>query len=185
MVDVAGTRVRLRSLTFADVVALVAAYRADPASSRAGGDDMPERLRRQIERDPTLENGGFLNLAVEGEGRLIGDVQARAPKNAMPPGVCEIGISLFADARGRGFGREAVALFTDYLFRAGLERVQASTAVDNVAMRRVLERVGYGFEGFLRAFSPTGDGGREDYALYAAIRGDWNEAAVSTTESTR
>jgi ribosomal-protein-alanine N-acetyltransferase len=178
MVDVAGTRVRLRSLTLADVDALVAAAESDPATFGSGGDERRERLRKQVERNPTLEDGGFLDLAVEADGRLVGDIQARAPKNGMPPGVCEIGISLFADARGRGFGREAVALFTDYLLREGLERVQSSTAVDNDAMRRVLERVGYTFEGVLRAFGPTADGGREDYAMYAVTRRDWNARAA-------
>ena len=72
--------------------------------------------------------------------------------------------------RGRGFGRHAVALFTEQLFEAGWERVQASTAVANVAMRRVLERLGWEFEGVLGSFAPGDAGEREDYALYAAIR---------------
>ncbi|MGH3423801.1 MAG: GNAT family N-acetyltransferase [Nocardioidaceae bacterium] len=66
---------------------------------------------------------------------------------------------------------EAVTVFTDYLFGEGWERVQASTAVDNVSMRRLLERAAYGFEGVLRQFGPGVDG-REDYAMYAATRGD-------------
>jgi RimJ/RimL family protein N-acetyltransferase len=130
---------------------------------------MRERLRKQIDRSPSLADGGFLSLAIENDGQLIGDIQARAPKHGFPPGVCEIGITLFSDVRGKGFGRQAVTLFTERLFEEGMDRVQASTAVDNLAMRRVLELVGYEFEGVLRAFGPT-DNGREDYALYAAIR---------------
>jgi ribosomal-protein-alanine N-acetyltransferase len=172
VVALSGTRVRLRSLVLDDVEALVAARESDLASFGPRGDEAREPLRKQIERNPTLEDGGFLGLGVEVDGRLIGDVQARAPKNAMPPGVCEIGISLAADARGHGYGREAVELFTDHLFREGQERVQASTALDNAAMRRVLEHVGYTFEGVLRDFSPAENGGREDYALYAITRRD-------------
>jgi RimJ/RimL family protein N-acetyltransferase len=174
VVDIAGTKVRLRSPILADVDVLVAARDADPATFGPGGEEARERLRKQVERNPTLEDGGFIEVVVERDGELIGDVQARAPKNAFPPGVCEIGITLFTNARGRGSGREAVELFTDYLFREGLERVQASTAVDNVAMRRVLERLGYTFEGVLRDFSPAHDGSREDYAMYAMTRRDWN-----------
>jgi N-acetyltransferase len=174
VVELTGTRVRLRSLTLDDVDALVVARDADPATFGPGGAEARERLRKQVGRSPTLADGGFIELVVERDGELIGDVQARAPKNAFPPGVCEIGITLFTDARGRGSGREAVELFTEHLFREGLERVQASTAVDNVAMRRVLERLGYTFEGVLREFSPADHGGREDYAMYAMTRRDWD-----------
>lgn len=166
------TRVRLRPFELDDVEALAAAHDDDPASFAPAGDEARDQLRKQIERRPTLEDGGFLNLAVEADGRLAGDVQARAPKHAFPPGVCEIGITLFPHVRGRGLGREAVRLFTEQLFLAGWERVQASTSVENVAMRRLLERLGYGFEGVLRSFGPGDDGGREDYALYAATRRD-------------
>ena len=53
-----------------------------------------------------------------------------------------------------------------YLLANGYPRVQASTDVDNVAMRRALERAGYAFEGVQRAFMPEADR-RVDYALYA------------------
>ena len=158
MIDLPGKRVRLRSVTLDDIDALAAA-----------GED-PEKLRRRIARNPTLANGGFLSLGIEGEGRIVGEIQARAPKHGFPPGVCEIGISLAEEARGKGYGREAVVLFTTYLLETGQERVQASTAVDNVAMRRVLEVTGYAFEGILRSFAPGENGDREDYAMYAVTR---------------
>jgi RimJ/RimL family protein N-acetyltransferase len=79
-----------------------------------------------------------------------------------------MGITLVARARGKGYGLEAVRLFTEHLLANGWPRVQASTALDNHAMRRVLERAGYGFEGVLRGFAPGDDGAREDYAMYAA-----------------
>jgi RimJ/RimL family protein N-acetyltransferase len=49
----------------------------------------------------------------------------------------------------------------------GMARIQASTAVGNEAMRRVLERLGWTFEGVLRDYFPREGGGREDYVLYA------------------
>jgi RimJ/RimL family protein N-acetyltransferase len=176
VVDVRGTRVRLRPLNLADVEPLAAAADGDRGNLGPRGDEARERLRRQIERSPTLAGDGFVSLAVELDGELVGDVQARAPKHAWPPGVCEIGISLFAEARGQGVGREAVELFTGYLLDEGIERVQASTALDNVAMRGVLERLGFAFEGVLRDFAPAPEGGREDYALYAYTRRDRRRA---------
>jgi RimJ/RimL family protein N-acetyltransferase len=113
---------------------------------------------------------GHLELAVEVDGRLCGSIQARAPQGALPPGVCELGIELVPDARGHGIGTEAVRLLGNYLLENGYPRVQASTDVDNVAMRRALERAGYAFEGVLRAFMPDDSGGRADYVLYALTR---------------
>jgi RimJ/RimL family protein N-acetyltransferase len=161
--------VRLRPWKHDDIDALVAAREHDSTSFAPMGDELRTRLRKQIDRQPSLVDDGFLSLAIENDGQLVGDIQARAPKHGFPPGVCEIGITLFPDARGKGIGRQAVPLFTEQLFAEGLERVQASTTVDNLAMRRVLELVGYEFEGVLRAFGPTDDG-REDYAMYAAVR---------------
>jgi RimJ/RimL family protein N-acetyltransferase len=157
VVELAGTRVLLRAMEPGDIETL-----AEDEAHR-------ERLQRQLERRPTLEDGDFLGLVVVGDGSVVGDIQARTPKNGFPRGTCEIGITLFPDARGRGFGLEAVTLFTDYLLREAMDRVQASTAVDNVAMRTVLERAGYEFEGVLRSYAP-GEDGREDYAIYATVR---------------
>jgi RimJ/RimL family protein N-acetyltransferase len=171
VVELAGTRVRLRPPTLEDVEALVGS-RDDGAGSFdvETGDAQREKLLRRIERNPTLEDGGFLSLVIEADGELAGDIQARAPQHGFPPGVCEIGITLVGELRGRGYGLEAVQLFTEHLLDHGWPRVQASTALDNAAMRRVLERAGYAYEGVLHAFAPAEDGVREDYALYARFR---------------
>jgi RimJ/RimL family protein N-acetyltransferase len=88
---------------------------------------------------------------------------------AMPPGVWELGVELWDEAdRGRGYGREACALLAAHLFEAqGAIRVQATTDVDNAAMRRTLETLGFGYEGVLRGFMPQPEGGPRDYAMYA------------------
>src|SRR5207244_4571261 len=93
---------------------------------------------------------------------------------AMPPGVFELGIALFAEAdRGRGYGTEAIRLLTQHVFdELKAERVQASTAVDNQAMRRSFERLGFKEEGVMRSFMPAGEG-RDDYVLYAVTRAEW------------
>ena len=46
------------------------------------------------------------------------------------------------------------------------------TALENVAMRRVLEALGFVHEGTLQSFMPGPDG-REDYAMYAVTRELW------------
>jgi RimJ/RimL family protein N-acetyltransferase len=86
-----------------------------------------------------------------------------------------IGIALAPDYRGRGVGSEAMALLTSYLFEhENAERVEASTDVENVAMRTVNERLGFVMEGVLRSFIPMG-GERRDYCMYAMTRDDWEK----------
>ena len=121
--------------------------------------------------------GGEILFGIEADGRLVGEIQARHPENAMPPGVFELGIGLFhASDRGHGVGTKAVMQMTKLLFdEQGAHRVQGGTDLQNVAMRRVLERLGFGFEGVMRAFMPMDDG-PHDYALYAMTRADYQEA---------
>jgi len=130
-------------------------------------------MRRRIANSGRLV-GGWLDLAIDAEGSLVGEIDARHPPRAMPPGVFELGIALFdEEVRGRGYGTEAIALLTAHLFaELGAERVQASTAVDNSAMRRVFEKLGFAKEGVMRSYMPAGES-RDDYVLYAVTRADW------------
>jgi RimJ/RimL family protein N-acetyltransferase len=140
-------------------------------------------LRPLREDGPTLAHDGVLALGIWVDGELVGDVQARAPKHGFPRGVCEIGITLLPEARGRGLGRRAVALLAELLVAEhGMSRVQASTSVDNVAMRRVLEALGWREEGVLRDYFPRDGGGREDYVLYAVTASDVRRSAPASAD---
>ena len=115
-------------------------------------------------------------FAVEAAGRLVGEVQARTVRGVMPPGVFELGVEVYDGGdRGRGFGSAAIAEISSWLFR-GEEaiRVQLSTDAANAAMRRVAERLGFGYEGTLRGFMPTA-AGPHDYVIYGLTRFDWTE----------
>jgi RimJ/RimL family protein N-acetyltransferase len=174
MMRLGERRVILRPLRLDELDAVLAARDRLGIGPQFGGAPPRARLRRRLTRSGRLARG-HLDLAVEVDGRLIGEIQARGrPAQTLPPGVFELGILLYDPAdRGRGFGREAVALLTGWLFeQAGAARVQAGTAVDNAAMRRVLERLGFACEGVMRGFVPEGSG-RTDFALYAVTSGDW------------
>jgi RimJ/RimL family protein N-acetyltransferase len=124
-----------------------------------------------------------LDLGIEVDGRLLGDIQARHCPRTDFPGHFEIGISLFDVAdRRRGVGTEAVRLVTDYLFDSeGATRVRLGTDVDNLPMRRLAERVGFRFEGVMRAFHQRpGEDSPRDYALYAMTEADHREAKART-----
>ena len=164
-------RVRLRPLTAADAD-LLAVEQEDESSFAEPGGRTRDQIVAQVEASPCLDEHGFWEQGIEVEEKLVGTVQVRAAKYAMPPGVCEIGVVVFAAARGGGLGRGAVDAVTDQLLAAGWPRIQAATAVDNLAMQAVLARCGFRFEGVMRAFAPGPEGSREDYQLWAVTAAD-------------
>jgi RimJ/RimL family protein N-acetyltransferase len=136
-------------------------------------------LRERIERSGEFD-GTELLLGIQIDGRLAGEVQARQPRMGLPPGVFELGIDLWDSAdRGRGYGASALTLLLARLFgQEGAHRVQVTTDVDNVAMRRVAEHLGFVFEGVMRSFMPSLDGPR-DHALYAMTHDDFENARTT------
>jgi RimJ/RimL family protein N-acetyltransferase len=110
---------------------------------------------------------GWLDLAIDLDGACIGRIQTFVPSEGLPPGVFEVGIGLRVHMRGRGHGREALALLTDWLFEhADAIEVQAPTDPENVAMRTVFDRVGWGFVETYREFD-------RDWVMYAITRERW------------
>jgi RimJ/RimL family protein N-acetyltransferase len=146
-----------------------------------GGALTKRQLADRIARSGTWVDGPVgLLLAIEADGRLVGEVQARGNRSQLlPPRVFELGIELYDQGdRGRGIGRAAVSEITRYLFdEEHANRVQLSTDVDNLAMRGAAEGAGFRFEGVMRGFWPSSDDASRDYALYGRTRGD-HEAGV-------
>jgi len=175
MIRLHGATVTLRPLREADFEALWAQETADRGEFQAA---LPadaafrDRLRSRVEASGTW-NRGELILGIECDGSLAGDVQVRRDDETMPPGLFEVGIGVFRGNRGHGVGTEALSLLTEYLFVEEVaHRVQLSTDVDNVAMRRSAEKAGYTFEGVLRGYWPVPEGPARDYAMYARTRSD-------------
>jgi RimJ/RimL family protein N-acetyltransferase len=152
-------------------------WRADPeAQGRHNWFGFPAdgELRRRFDQDGLLgpEHG---NLLVELEdGTLAGDVSYHAVHHGPNPGsrAFNVGIALLPEHRGRGHGAEAQRQLADYLFaHTRVERVEASTDVENTAEQRALERAGFTREGVLR-LAQFRDGGFHDLVLYSRLRGD-------------
>jgi len=166
-----GERLRLRPLRKQDLNVLWQA-RLDAAAYPGPSSVAREELERRIGISGRFVDG-WLYLGIEADGRLVGEIDARQPPRSLPGGVFELGIALFEQAdRGRGYGTEAVRLITRHLFdHEDAARVQASTWIENTAMRRVFEKLGFAEEGILRSFMPS-ERGRDDYALYAIVSSD-------------
>jgi RimJ/RimL family protein N-acetyltransferase len=170
VIELRGERVTIRPLRAEEIERVIqdtlpasAATGTDPAAAR-------ERMRQRLERSGEITEHG-LDLGIDADGVLVGDVQARA--DGLPAGAFELGIGLFEQRdRRRGFGTEAIELLAAHLFEGmGARRIQLTTDVENVGMRRVAERVGFRHEGDLRGFWPHTDGDR-DYAIYGMTRRD-------------
>jgi RimJ/RimL family protein N-acetyltransferase len=131
---------------------------------------LPKRddLWARFARSGILQDGK-LDLAIEVEGRCIGEIQTYLPPGrALPPGAFEVGIAIYARSmRGRGYGTEAVRLLVDWLFaEAHAIRVHMPTVPDNVAMRTVLERLGFATEGTIQELD-------QEFMLYVVTRASW------------
>lgn len=137
-----------------------------------------DRVRARVRHSGIWLERRVLDLAVEVDGRLVGDVQARRDPEYAPPGLFELGVSLFGGRRGEGTGTVAVSLITAFLFdEEQAARVSLTTDVDNIAMRRAAEKAGFVLEGVLRGFWAVPDRPVRDYALYARTRADHLAAA--------
>ena len=138
---------------------------ADPMTIASVPDEAAFKAR--LERSGTLLNG-WLDLAIDLDGVSIGRIQTFVPPSrSLSPGVFDVGIGLQPDIRGKGYGREALALFTDWLFaHAAAEVIEAPTDAANVAMRTVFERVAWQLTGTVT------EHGRE-WLLYAMTRSQW------------
>jgi RimJ/RimL family protein N-acetyltransferase len=125
-------------------------------------------FKARLQRSGRLDDG-WLDLAVDLDGESIGRIQTFVPpERPLPPNVFEVGIGLREHARGKGHGREALALLTDWLFEhARAERVEAPTDPANLPMRTVFERLGWELVGTLKEFD-------RDWVMYAITRPAWN-----------
>jgi RimJ/RimL family protein N-acetyltransferase len=101
---------------------------------------------------------GIVRLSVRPTGRLIGDV----------------GFELRRDLWGRGLIGEATSLLLDHGFGAlGLHRIWADHQLENTASRRVLEKLGFVYEGVARE-SMRSNGRWCDMAVRSLLDHEWS-----------
>jgi diamine N-acetyltransferase len=176
MLRLEGKQVTVRSIRPEELEVVWAGSNRLDRRAQPNGPPPRARLEQRLKHSGRLVRGR-LDLGIEADGRLIGEIHAyRGRTSNLPLGVFQLGVVIYDPAdRGKGHGAEAVMLLTSWLFdQAGAERVQAGTAMENAAMRRVFTRLGFPLEGVMRAFMPAGPQ-REDYALYAVTRDDWRD----------
>lgn len=167
--------VRLRPLEERDLVQL-GRLDTDPTMSKPfewTGFRDPRARRRRWEEDGYLGADRSILAVALLDDTFAGFVTWWPIVTAGPRESCfEIGILLFPDHRGKGFGTAAQRQLADYLFSTTLtNRLQALTDVDNIAEQRALQRAGFLREGILRGVAFIGGCWRGG-ALYARLRDD-------------
>ncbi|MEP6469309.1 MAG: GNAT family protein [Chloroflexota bacterium] len=169
------SRVRLRDVTLADAD-LIDAWNADPDRSEFNDfDEAPSALPRDVLAGGPLRNEHNGMLVVEtSDGTPIGTVGWHRVRYGPNPqsDAWNIGIELRPKARGQGHGTQAQAELARYLFETtDLNRVEASTDVENLAEQRSLEKAGYVREGIQRG-SQFRARTYHDLVTYSRLRGD-------------
>lgn len=127
------------------------------------------------------------NLVVALDEAAIGDIGWYAVHNG-PPAVARalnIGIELLPEHRGHGYGTIAQRLIADHLFSTTtVERLEASTDVDNIAEQHALTNAGFTREGRLR-HAWFRAGAWRDTILYSRLRDDPAPGRTTSTTAAR
>ncbi len=103
-------------------------------------------------------------------GSLLGGIGVRWNEGG---DVAEIGYWTRQEVRGRGITTRALVLATRHALERGAARVQLRADIENLASRRVAEKVGFRAEGVLRSahWNPR-LGRRQDWVMYSLLPGE-------------
>jgi RimJ/RimL family protein N-acetyltransferase len=170
-------RVRLRQATLddADLLDSWAASVDARGPFNDFGEPRGRSYREMLAGGPLLdENHGELVVERVEDGQPIGTIGWHAVWNGPnhESRAWNFGISLIPEARGYGFGVEAQRMIAAHLFATtGVNRVEASTDVDNLAEQRALEKAGYAREGVQRG-AQFRAGAFHDLIVYSRLRDD-------------
>lgn len=174
LVPIRTERLDIRLMRPADSESL-AAYRNDPAVARHQGWQLPydashasEMLADQAHLDDVPPRG-WVQLAVERDGVMIGDLAVALVADGH---VAEVGYTFASAHHGHGYATEALGGLVDRLFAASdVHRVVAHLDPGNTPSLRVLERLGFVFEGLARR-SELVRGAWVDDLSYSLLRED-------------
>lgn len=182
-------RLIVRRVTHDDAETL-AAYRSDPEVARFQSWETPyplaqaRRLVEDLGRFDGPAPGEWVQLAVEHEGAMVGDVAVHLDEAGT---TAEIGYTLARDHQGKGLAVEAVGAVVDALLDAGVHRIEAGVDPRNAPSRRVLEHLGFELEGVARSAFRVGDAWVDDerWSLLPADRDAWQARPKGPPASVR
>lgn len=172
-----NSRLRIRDLTLDDADLYDQLRRRELTGggfNDFGLDPVPVDREALVRGTPRDGSSGTMLIELVEDGRVIGTLGWRGVRygpNAESEALM-LGIEIVPEARGRGYGTEAQRLLADHLFATtSVNRVEASTDVENVVEQRALEKAGFTREGVNRG-AQYRDGSYHDLVLYARLRSD-------------
>ncbi|MFM6974298.1 MAG: GNAT family N-acetyltransferase [Agromyces sp.] len=135
-------------------------------------------LRRQARAGSTVP------CVIEWRGRMVGQLNVSSvARGSLSSAV--IGYWIAEDAAGQGLTTRAVALITDWCFSSfGLHRMEICVRPENAASQRVVQKLGFRFEGLRRRFIHI-NGAWADHFCYALVREEVPEGVLSRFQSGR
>jgi RimJ/RimL family protein N-acetyltransferase len=169
-------RVRLRDVVVADAD-LLEAWDTPAVQGEFNDFGMPPSPapREAMAKGPLRnDHNGQLIVELVADGTPIGTVGWHKVLNGPNPEsiAWNVGITLIPEARGQGYGTEAQRQVAAYLFATtSVNRVEASTDVENLPEQRSLEKAGYRREGIQRGAQYRA-GGYHDLIVYSRLRDD-------------
>lgn len=180
--DTPATTVRLRPITLDDCTIVEANPPTPDDLYSFYGFNQPGRLRRLVESGEAHPRAGDLEgrLTVEADGEYVGGVSwHREDYGPIPAPAINFGITLLPSARGKGHGTEAQRQLVAYLFAyTTVNRLEASTDVENIAEQRSLEKAGLLRDGIIRGCHFR-QGEYRDMVLYGILRADFDQARAA------
>ncbi len=171
-----GERVRLRIVTADDLV-LLTTWMNDPdfnSEYNTFGLRHAHAIEKGFAENGLLSSQSGEFLIVIQLDTVVGNVSYHQTRYGPNEGsnVYNIGISIAADHRGKGYGVEAQKLLASYLFSTyPIMRVEATTDKENIAEQRALEKAGFTREGVLRQ-AQWRTGSWHDMVVYSKLRGE-------------
>jgi len=142
----------------------------------------PQAIQKRFQENGFSSGQHELLLICNESEAVIGDVvhfQARRYSTAR-----EIGWTIHDPAnRNRGYATEAVTALIDYLFKSfPINRIECSTATQNLASIRLAEKCGLVREGVLRGLVFVGGVYLDDVVL-SILRSDWEQRQAKARTS--
>jgi len=169
-------RVRLRAIAQADIDGIYAIYSdADTARylSRPAWTDRAQAATFVERVQASYGTGSAISLAVErkSDGALVGECVLFGFNEQCRR--AEIGYTLGRACRSQGYMREALAGLIDIGFGPlDLNRIEADIDPRNEPSARILERLGFVKEGYLRERWIVA-GEKSDTALFGLLKSEW------------
>lgn len=145
-----------------------------PIDSTSTKDNFANRViayQRGSQFDTAYGFGIFLH-----DGKFLGEISVGSINRGAFQS-CMLGYWIDEDHAGKGIVPESLSLVLDYCFHVlGFQRVEVAIVPRNGASLRVVEKLGFVFEGVSKQYIEV-DGVREDHNRYAMTPAVWEKLA--------